>query len=290
MNGCDVKRILPDELAFQIQDADAVIAGLEEYSDKLISSARKLKVISRYGVGYDAVDLDAAKKQGVLVTTTPGANGESVADLAIALMMSVARNIPLMHGSLLAGQSVRPSGLELWGKTIGILGTGRIGQAVARRCSGFNMKILGYDMFQSSTFTDELGGAYVELSALFENADFVSLHLPLNSDTRRIIGAATLKSMKSNAIIINTARGGLIDEHALYLALKAGEIRGAGLDVTESELLEESPLLGLENCVLTPHAGAATDEASSKMSLLAAQNVVDVLNTGVSKFVVSTMP
>jgi len=291
-NGCEVKKLeaadgpIEEQLKKEIVDADAVIAGLEDYTPELIASAKNLKVISRYGVGYDKVDVAAAKEHGVAVTITPGANGDSVADLAVALMLDLARNVTVMDNSIKAKAQKRPSGLEMWQKTLGIVGAGRIGQGVGKRCRGFDMKILAYDMFESEAFKEETGAQYVDLETLLKESDFITIHSPLTPETENMISTEQFKMMKNNAIIVNTARGGIIDEAALYEALKTGEIRGAGLDATVDEPPYGSPLMELENCILTPHAGAATAEASSKMSYMAAENVLAVLQTGECRFAV----
>lgn len=291
-NGCEVKKLeaadgpIEEQLKKEIVDADAVIAGLEDYTPELIASAKNLKVISRYGVGYDKVDVAAAREHGVAVTITPGANGDSVADLAVALMLDLARNVTVMDNSIKAKAQKRPSGLEMWQKTLGIVGAGRIGQGVGKRCRGFDMKILAYDMFESEAFKEETGAQYVDLETLLKESDFITIHSPLTPETENMISTEQFKMMKNNAIIVNTARGGIIDEAALYEALKTGEIRGAGLDATVDEPPYSSPLMELENCILTPHAGAATAEASSKMSYMAAENALAVLQTGECKFAV----
>ena len=291
-NGCEVKKLeaadgpIEEQLKKEIVDADAVIAGLEDYTPELIASAKKLKVISRYGVGYDKVDVAAAREHGVAVTITPGANGDSVADLAVALMLDLARNVTVMDNSIKAKAQKRPSGLEMWQKTLGIVGAGRIGQGVGKRCRGFDMKILAYDMFESEAFQEETGAQYVDLETLLKESDFITIHSPLTPETENMISTEQFQMMKNTAIIVNTARGGIIDEAALYEALKSGEIRGAGLDATVDEPPYGSPLMELENCILTPHAGAATAEASSKMSYMAAENALAVLQTGECKFAV----
>ena len=278
---------LEEQLPAQLKEAAGVIAGLEPYTEQMIKGAPHLKVISRYGVGYDKVDCAAAKEAGVLVTITPGANGDSVADLAMALMLASARNISFMDASLKAGDAKRPSGLEMCQKTVGIIGVGRIGKGVARRCSGFGMKILLYDAYyQDQEFASQMGAAYTDLDTIIAEADFITIHADLNESTRHMFGAEQFKKMKKTAVIVNTARGGIIDEDALYEALKEGEIYGAGLDVTVCEPASSSPLCSLSNCILTPHAGAATQEASSKMSYMAAQNVIEALETGSCRFAV----
>ncbi len=291
-NGCEVIKLeaangpLEEQLKKEIVDADAVIAGLEDYPRELIASAKKLKVISRYGVGYDKVDLAAAKDCGVAVTITPGANGDSVADLAMALMLDVARNVTIMDNSIKGKDQRRPSGVEMWQKTLGVIGAGRIGQGVAKRCRGFEMRILCYDMYQNEEFKKACNAEYVDLDTLLKKSDFITIHSPLTPETEKMISTEQFRMMKKDAIIVNTARGGIVDEAALYEALKNGEIRGAGLDATVDEPPYESPLMELENCILTPHAGAATAEASSKMSYMAACNALEVLQSGTCKFAV----
>jgi D-3-phosphoglycerate dehydrogenase len=291
-NGCSVKKLvasdgpIPEQLESEIADTDAIIAGLEDYSAELISKANQLKVISRYGVGYEKVDLQAAKEHNVIVTITPGANSDSVADLAVALMLDCARNVTIMNNAIKRGKSVRPMGLELWEKTLGIVGAGRIGQGVARRCRGFNMKILCYDQYQDEKFKEEVGANYVDFDTLIRNADFITIHSPLTQETKDMFGAEQFKVMKKSAVLVNAARGGIINEADLYEALKNGEIHAAALDDVVSQE-SESKLAELDNCILTPHAGATTVEASSKMSLMAAQNVLDVLKTGNCKYKVN---
>lgn len=275
---------LDEQLKREIVDADALIAGLEDIGEDIINVAFKLKVISRYGVGYDKVDVEAAKKKGIQVTITPGANGDSVADLAVALMLDLARNVTVMDCAIKDKAQKRPQSVEMFEKTLGVIGAGRIGQGVARRCRGFNMKVLAYDLFQSEDFVKETGAEYVELERLLKEADFITIHSPLTEETRNMISGPQFAMMKKDAIIVNTARGGVIDETALYEALKSGQIRGAGLDATVEEPPYDSPLMNCDNCILTPHAGAATKEASSKMSLMAAENAVEVLRGTVSKF------
>lgn len=285
-NDCEIKKLdakdgpIPEQLRKELPLADAVIAGLEDYDSELIHTAKNLKVISRYGVGYDKVDLKAASDQHIAVTVTPGANGDSVADLAMSLMLNCARNIVVMDNSIKDGNQMRPSGVEMWGKTLGIVGAGRIGKGVAKRCTGFNMRILCYDQYEDKAFQEECKAEYVDLDTLIRESDFITIHSPLTPQTRNMFGTEQFKAMKKDAILVNTARGGIVDEDALYEALKNGEIRGAALDATVSEPPYDSPLCTLPNCILTPHAGAATKEAVSKMGLMAAQNAVDVLADG----------
>lgn len=277
---------LLEKLEKEIEDADGIIASLEVYDEKLLSKAKKLKVISRYGVGYDKIDLNETRKRNIKVTITPGSNADSVADMAVALMLSTARNIPYMSSALASGEQKRPIGVEMWEKTLGIVGAGRIGKGVARRCKGFNMKVLCFDSYIDEEFKKEVGAAYVSFDELIKNSDFISIHSPLTEETKNMFGKNEFKLMKNNAIIINTARGGIIDEDALYEALAENEIRGCGLDTTVEEPPFGSKLLSLPNCIVTPHAGASTIEASEKMSIMSVNNLIEVLNTGTSKFLV----
>ncbi|SNS17737.1 D-3-phosphoglycerate dehydrogenase [Anaerovirgula multivorans] len=292
-NDCEIVRLvaangsIPEQLEKELPMADAVIAGLEVYDRDLIESASNLKVISRYGVGYDKVDLEAASNKGVAVTFTPGANGDSVADMAVALMLNAGRCVAYMDQCMKAENQQRPIGVEMWEKTLGVIGAGRIGQGVARRCRGFNMRILCYDTFQDEAFKNECAAEYTDIETIIKEADFITIHSPLNDETRNMFSTEEFKAMKKNAVIVNTARGGIIDEAALYEALKSGEIAAAGLDVTVDEPSYGNPLLTLSNCTVTPHAGAATYEASSKMSMMAAKNVVEVLATGKCNFIVN---
>ncbi len=291
-NGCRVKKLeaadgsIVEQLRRELPTADAVIAGLESYDRELLEMAGKLKVISRYGVGYDKVDVKAAAERGIAVTITPGANGDSVADMAVALMMDCARNVTYMCQSIRNRNQARPAGVELWEKTLGIVGAGRIGRGVAKRCTGFNMRILCYDQYQDESFAKECNAEYVEFDTLIRESDFITIHAPLTEGTKNMFGREEFCKMKKDAILVNTARGGIVDEEALYEALKNGEIRAAGLDATVDEPPYESKLCELPNCILTPHAGAATKEASSRMSFMAAQNVLEVLETGRCKYAV----
>ncbi|WP_304509073.1 phosphoglycerate dehydrogenase [Anaerotignum sp.] len=291
-NGFQVKKLvaadgpIAEQLKTEIVDADAMIAGLEDYSPELLERAKKLKVISRYGVGYDKIDLVAAKEKGIAVTITPGANGDSVADMAMALMLAAARNVGYMDCCIKEGRQQRPTGVEMFGKTLGVIGAGRIGKGVARRCKGFAMNILCYDTYQDEAFAQETGAKYVDFETIVKEADFITIHSPLNEETKNMFHDEIFRKMKKKAVIVNTARGGIIDEAALYKALKTGEIGAAGLDATLEEPPYSSPLLELPNCTITPHAGAATYEASSKMGFLAAQNILDIFQKGKCSFTV----
>ncbi len=283
-NGCEVIRLsseqgeLRKQLLEYLPRADAVIAGLESYDEELISAAPQLKIISRYGVGYDAIDLHAAAKAGIKVSITPGTNCDAVADMAITLMLCAARNICVMDADARSGKNEKPvSGVEMWQKTLGVVGTGKIGKGVIERASGFRMKILANDTVMDTDFINSHKGRYVDLDTLFKESDFISLHVPLTDETLNMVNERRLSLMKPSSILVNTARGGLIDEKALYNALNKNAIRAAALDVLAADKVSESPLRNLRNCIITPHAGAATVEARCNMGMMAAQNVINIL-------------
>jgi D-3-phosphoglycerate dehydrogenase len=272
------KPLQEDELIPLLSGCDGCIAGLDFFTAKVIESAGDLKVISRYGAGVDRVDLAAAKAKNIIVCNTPGANTQAVADLTIALLLCLARKITILDRKTREGQWPRSIGIELYGKTIGILGLGAIGKAVARRASGFSMKILAYDPFINKEYAGLNGIIPADFDMVIREADFLCLHLPLTDGTKNIISAEVMKAMKKGAIVVNTARGGLIDEAAAHELLASGHLGGMGLDVFETEPPSESPLFKLENVVLTPHTAAHTGEATAAMAEMSVQNLIDVLS------------
>ena len=256
-----------------IGDAEAVIVGVDRIGEKVLSSCPHLQVISKHGIGVDNIDLEAAKKRGIVVANAPGTNSESVADMAFLLILSCARHLKLVLEQIQNKKWSSPLlGSELEGKILGIVGLGRIGKGVARRALGFGMKVIYFD-----PFVEEESFTRVNLEELFQIADFITLHLPLSSQTRHLVDEKLLSLMKKEAFLINTARGELVDEEALYRFLKEGRIAGAGLDVLSFEPPFESPLLTLPNVLVTPHVAAHTKEANVKMGRIAAWNVVHVL-------------
>lgn len=237
-----------------------------------------LKVLSHYGVGVDSIDIPAARKKSIVVCNTPGANSISVAEMAMGLMLSLAKQIPLHDRHTRLGEWKRYPSMELDGKTLGIIGFGAIGQALAKRARAFEMNILAFDPF----FSPQVGNAYdvrqTDLETLLEESDFVSLHAPCTDETFHLMDAKKLSLMKSSAALINVARGNLIDEGALYAALKNRTIAGAGLDVYCQEPAKSNKLFELENIVFTPHCSANTPEACLKMGLMAVENARKVLS------------
>lgn len=262
-------------LAALLPGYDGVILGLDRCDAAALEQADRLRVISRYGVGTEAVDLHAAAARGIAVTITPNTNNVSVAELAIGLMFALARGIPTMANAAREGTFARHTGVELAGKALGVVGFGAIGREVARRGLGLGMRVLAYDPFYQG---DWMGTIARSLAALLSEADVISLHVPLTNETRNLINADSLRTLRDGAFIINTARGGLIDERALYEALGEGKLGGAAMDVFAHEPPAGSPLLMLPNFIATPHAGGATREAIARMALLAAENCVTVLN------------
>jgi D-3-phosphoglycerate dehydrogenase len=244
----------------------------------VIDAAPSLRVISRYGAGVDRVDIEAAKAKNIPVCNTPGANAQAVADLAVALILCAARKMPMLDRKTREGQWVRSTGIELYGKTLGILGLGAVGKGVARRAQGFSMRVLAYDPYINKEYAGENNIEVSGFDGVIKNADVISLHLPLTNETRHIISAGVMGRMKRGAILINTARGGLIDEQAAYEHLKSGQLGGLGLDAYEEEPPKASPLFELDNVVLTPHTASHTAEATANMAAMSVQNLIDVLS------------
>lgn len=270
----------PHDLADRLGDADALIVRSATNVDRtLIESAPRLKVIGRAGIGVDNIDLAAATERGVLVVNAPHANTISAAEHAMALLLSQARNIPRAHGTLVAGVWDRKSfeGIELHGKTMGIIGLGKIGTLVAQRCLAFGMRVLAYDPFVGPDRARQLGVELMELDDLLPQADFISIHLPKTKDTENLIGGDNLLKVKPGVRIINTSRGGIVNEADLAAAIEDGRVGGAGLDVFETEPLTESPLFSLPQVVVTPHLGASTTEAQDKAGIDVATAVASAL-------------
>ena len=266
-----------EELIPLIQGCDGYIAGLDWVTGKVLEGADRLKAISRYGVGYDRVNVPEAKKHHITVTNTPGVNSRAVAELAFGLILSLARKIPWLNEKTGGGEWVRVSGLELNGKILGVVGLGAIGKIVAQYGQAFGMNVLAYDPYIDNNFCRENGIEVCELFPLLERADVVTLHVPLTTETKHLICRKTLDIMKQGAFLVNTARGGLIDEEAAARALDEGKLSGLGLDAFEQEPLKDSPLFGRSDVVLTPHTGAHTREAVEKMAMLSVENLIQVL-------------
>jgi len=269
-----------EELERIIGEYDAiVIQAFTKVPRSVLEKAEKLKLIARAGTGLEHVDLEYAKKRGIVVKNTPQANAVSVAELTFGLMIAVARKIVSADAYVRSRKGWdRPSykGIELFGKTLGLIGFGNIGRLVAVRANAFGMKVVAYDPFVPAGEMKQTGVTRIgELDELLSASDVVSVHVPLTDETRHMIGAEQFGKMKPTAIFINTCRGAVVDEAALAAALKEGKIAGAGIDAYEEEPPLNSPLLELENVVLTPHTGGITKEAVERMSMQAAEIVID---------------
>jgi len=264
------------ELAELVADADGWIAGVEPIDRAVLAGAERLRVIARYGVGVDAIDLAAARERGIVVTNTPGANSAAVAELVIGLIFALARRIPYADRRARDGAWDRVTGVEVGGKVVGLLGFGAVGREVARRARALGCRVLAYDPYPAAELAGALG---VELAArddVVAASDFLSLHLPLLPDTAGLVDAAFLARMKPDAFLINAARGELVEDGALLEALRTGRLAGAALDA----LAEDSPaarFAELDSVILTPHIGAATDRAARAMGRRALANCLAVL-------------
>lgn len=269
------RSVTEEELQQLIADADVYVPGANKVRAETIAKGARLKLIARFGVGYDAIDIQFAKAKGIPVTFTPDTLEPSVADMAFALLLSLSRRIPFFNRIVREGSWVPHLTSEVWSKTIGIIGTGRIGKEVAKRAKGFDMNIVAFDEFPNRTWADSIGAKYVPLEQLLSASDYVTLHLPLTEKTRRIVNASFLKQMKPAAYLINTSRGPLVDEQALYEALASGTIAGAGLDVFEKEPVSpDHPLLTLENVIVSAHVSSSTHESMRRMSLACAEEIL----------------
>ncbi len=274
----------PDELKKVIGDYHALIVRSEtKVTAEIIGAAEKLKVVGRAGTGVDNIDVPAATQRGIVVMNAAGGNSVTTAEHTIALLMSLARKVPQAHSKLKGGNWDKKSfmGTELAGKTLGIIGLGNIGKIVGSRAQGLAMKVVAYDPFITREVATRAGIELATLDEVFERADFITVHTPMTEETRGIIGQPAFAKMKEGVRIINCARGGLVDEQALYDAIKSGKIAGAALDVFEQEPVQaDHPLLTLDQVVVTPHLGASTNEAQESVAVVVAEQVANYLLTG----------
>jgi D-3-phosphoglycerate dehydrogenase len=271
----DERKLTPEELVKEIGGYDAILVRSATKVTKEVIDASNLRIIGRAGVGLDNVDRDAAKAKGIEVFNTPDASTVSVAEMTIGLMLAYARNIPQADKTMKEGlwEKKKLKGRELSGKTLGLIGFGRIGKAVAVRAKAFGMNVLAYDPLFKKEFEGEYGVKGVQLEELLEKSDYVSLHVPKTEGTAKMINAERLAMMKDTAVLVNTARGAVVDENALIKALQDGGIGGAALDVYEKEPLVDSPLMKLTNVVLAPHLASGTDECQVKGGLIAVEKL-----------------
>ncbi len=288
-NGLSVKEFAKDraitkeELIRNTKNVDGIISLLTDKIDSsIIDNLKNCKVIANFAVGYNNIDVEYANSKGIIVTNTPDVLTDSTAELTIALILACAKRIPesetfLRDGKFVAWKPQLLLGVELKNKTLGIVGAGRIGREVAKRAKAFGMKIIYFDRNKREEFQNDTGTKKVSLNKLFSTAEVVSLHLPLNEKTHHIINKSNLTLLKKNAIIVNTARGEILNENDLIDLLKQKKIFSAGFDVYENEPNFNKKLLKLDNVVLLPHIGSATIEARNAMAELAAKNVISVL-------------
>lgn len=266
----------PDELKAEIKDYDAIIVrSATKVKREIIEAAENLKVIGRAGVGLDNVDREAAEAKGIKVFNTPAATSISVAELALGMMIAAARHIAQGTVSLKQGRwdKKKFKGVELYGKTLGIIGMGRIGSELAKRAQAMGMTVFFYDPY----VTESPFGVSKNLDELLSEADFISMHLPHTETTHHLISTAEFAKMKDGAILVNAARGGVVDEEALYEALKSGKLRAAAIDVYEQEPVTDHKLFELENVVLTPHVGAQAAEGQTRAGIQVAEKVIEAL-------------
>jgi D-3-phosphoglycerate dehydrogenase len=279
-----IAKLGPGGLEAELADADALVVRSAVQADaKLLESAPKLRVIGRAGVGVDNIDTDAATHRGIVVMNTPGANAVAVAELTVGLMIAMARSVPRANSTMHAARWEKKSlqGSELRGKTLGIVGLGRIGLEVARRAQSFGMELIGYDPFIAPVVARENQVTLVPIDEIFKRSDYLTLHVGLTSQTEGMINATSIKIMKPGIRIINCARGELIVDEALAEALRSGHVAGAALDVFRNEPLKESPYFGLETVLLSPHIAGSTNEAQEAIGIQLAEQVRDYLKLGV---------
>jgi D-3-phosphoglycerate dehydrogenase len=285
-SGCEVvmgrspRPRMVEDMTRAVKGIDGIVAGSDNYSAPVIEAADRLKAIVRVGVGYDTVDLAAATAKGIQVGTTPGTNHHAVADYAFGLLLASARRIVQHHATTAAGQWVRVAGPDVYGKTIGIVGLGAIGKGVARRARGFDMTVLACDVYKDEPFAQANGVRYVELDELFRQADYVTLHTPLLPETRGLVNAERLRTMKPTAYLINTARGELVDLEALRAALGERRLAGAALDVFPKEPPTGDPILQTENVIVSPHVAGGSIEANLAAAKMACESVVAAIRGG----------
>jgi D-3-phosphoglycerate dehydrogenase len=280
----------PEELARRIGPFHGlVVRSASRVTAAVIEAAPALRVIGRAGAGLDNVDIDAAGRRGIVCMNVPDGNTIAAAEHTMALLLAVARKIPQAHAHLRGGKWEREPflGVEVYGKTLGIVGLGRIGTEVARRAQGFQMSVVAYDPYLDTGVAERLGVERVDLDALLRRSDFISVHVPLTKETRGLIGAAELARTKPGVRIVNCARGGVVDEPALAAAIQAGRVAGAGLDVFDREPPWGSPLVDLDAVVVTPHLGASTVEAQTRVAVAIARQVADLLVRGIVRHAVN---
>jgi len=266
-----------DTIIKNIKDVDACLVCAEIVDKEVLKEANKLKIISKFGVGVDNIDISEAKKRNIAVANTPGANSTSVAELVIGMMISLSRDIIGCNKKMKIGEWGPYLGLEISNKTLGIIGLGNIGKEIIKKLNCFNMKFLAYDVVKDEDYAKEHNVNYVSIEELMSNSDFITLHVPLNKFTKNLIGKKELGLMRKNAFLINAARGGVVDEEALYEVLKEKKIGGAALDVFVGEPPKNMSLVRLENVITTPHIGGTTVDCVIREGKMAINNIINYL-------------
>lgn len=281
----DARQKLPlEELKKAVADVDAIIVRSEtKITAEVMAAGPKIKIVGRAGVGVDNIDVVAASRQGIVVVNVPGGNTISAAEHTVAMLLALSRNIPQANESLRQGEWKRSkfTGTEIQGKILGLIGLGRIGREVAKRCQSFGMSVIGFDPYTSEEYAKNFNIKLTTLEELYAQADYISVHVPLNDSTKHLFNAQTLEKLKPGVRLINCARGGIYDEKALAEALMSGHVKGAALDVFETEPPDkDNPLLSLPNVIVTPHLGASTEEAQVKVAQELAETLRDFFLTG----------
>jgi phosphoglycerate dehydrogenase-like enzyme len=266
-----------DVLLEHLRGCMGVLASMQRFTERVFERSPDLRVVARMGVGFDAIDVDAATRHGVAVTTTPGTLEWAVADHTLGLLLALAHHVVADDRAQRRGEWRQTWGIDAWRKTLGLVGLGRIGRMVAQRARGFEMEVLALEPQPDMAFVDRFAIQLVPLEELLRRSDFVSLHMPLTTETRHLMNRERLGMMKPGAFLINTARGGLVDEDALYGALTTGALAGAGLDVREAEPPEDDRFAALENVVLTPHVASMTDGRRLACGMMAARGILSVM-------------
>ncbi|AZO93300.1 phosphoglycerate dehydrogenase [Halocella sp. SP3-1] len=266
-----------EKIIEKIKDVDGYIVGLEKVTEKVLNSANNLKVVCKFGVGTDNIDKKSAAEKNVRVTNCPGLNSNSVAELVLGIIFCLSRDITFLDNKMKDDLWISSMGTEVTGKKLGIIGLGNIGKCLVKIIQGLNMDVMVYDLFKDEEFAEKYNLEYVELDKIIKESDFISLHIPINKATRDLISENELKAMKKNAFLINTARGGVVNEEALLKAIEDKEIAGAALDAFINEPPVGSALVKHERVIALPHIGAATYEATERIAQYSMQNVVNVI-------------
>lgn len=278
-----ITNLTPEELKAVIKDYDGLaIRSATKVTPEIVEAAARLKVVGRAGIGLDNVDVAAASSKGIVVMNTPGGNTNTTAEHAITMMLALARRVPQATMSMKSGKWEKKKfmGAEVFNKTLGIIGTGRVGSIVANRAQGLKMNVIAYDPYIAPEAAEKMGINLVTLDELLSRSDFISIHTPLTDDTRQLINAETIAKMKDGVFVVNCARGAIVKEEDLYDALLSGKIAGAALDVFAEEPTTNRKLVELENVICTPHLGASTDEAQRNVAIAVAEQIVDYLTKG----------